>query len=81
MESTWLHVRSRLFKNLFFLIFRYLVDISDHFEHGGKHSINIIVGDAILHPGQLEHHIGVLEVNGVAEPEAGVFATKYLDRV
>jgi oligosaccharyltransferase complex subunit delta (ribophorin II) len=55
-------------------------DISDHFEHGGLHHIQIIVGDALIFPGKLEHHVGFLTVNGIPEPEKGVFQTKYLKR-
>jgi len=55
-------------------------DISDHFEHGGLHHMQIIVGDALIFPGKLEHHVGFLTVNGIPEPEKGVFQTKYLKR-
>ena len=58
-----------------------LVDVTDHFEHGGEHGIHIIVGDPLLFPGNLEHTMGKFAVNGVAEPDPGVYTKKYLDRV
>ena len=50
-------------------------------EFGGKHTLNIFVGDVLIQTGQLDALVGVLQVDGNTEPESAIYATKYLDRV
>jgi len=54
-------------------------DVSEHCE-GGLNGLSIYVGDALIFPGVMEHNAGEFTVNGIPEPESGVYSTKYLKK-
>ena len=58
------------------------VDVKEHLEYNGEHSIEISVGDAILYPGSVIESIGSIEVSGLKDaPIKGTWSRKYMAKV
>ena len=76
-------------KLIFWLVFKpikYLknisVDVKEHLEYNGEHSIEISIGDAILYPGSVIESMGSVEVSGLKDaPIKGTWSRKYMAKV